>query len=277
MKYVLIEPANAWSQAELTEKIQKASLKLRLDISIAGHTDIDQAIKSVANHTAKKELDTIIAVGSLNWFDQVVSTSLRTFSQVEMKIPVFAHLPTPRSFPGASRLPSYLDTSIQRGLAAIAARKISELPVYVCGNSIWFLHRLELILEGSPQGHTQFTVKTPGNGQLKLKATPEKLSIIAEHTILDQDERHLTILAQQRQLTNQPKRDDPGFMQVVKKKVDTYLYEDVFHLLASSILIESTQSYQAPSYGLSLPARAIIQPADFKVRCIVPKNDISKY
>jgi hypothetical protein len=277
MKYVIIEPASSWTQSELSEKIQKISLKLRLDISIASTSELNEAITDISAHAEKQGLDTIIAVGSLGWFDQVVSTALRTFSQAEKQIPVFAHLATPRSFPGANRLPAYLESRLQQGLSAIAARKISEQPVYVCGDAIWFLHSLDLQIDNTAPNHSRFTITTPGSGTLKLQANPEKLHISTEHTILDQDNHHLTVLAQQRQLTQQPQHVDAGFLQAVKKKVDTYLYEDVFHVPASSLTIESTQGYQAPEYNLRLPVKTTIRAADFKVRCIVPKNDISKY
>ncbi len=269
-KLLVIEPKLNWPTEQIESVLTKLGHKLRLDILIPHEKNvIDQVTAGFAQNA-----DTFVICGSAEWLESVISQSCELAHRQVRDIPVFGHITPPRNLPGLNRFPSYLENSLKNELAVIAARKIQELPLYVCNHNIWFTAKLQLHRANPESHHATVSVQTAQGSEIQLKGPLDMLLVQAETGALSRNQPFLLITGSRLGVSSQASESLLGDLGQASNRQPS---EEIFRLPVHKIKIESENRYQTPLQPSEVTSPIIIKPATTSLRMIVPKNDILQY
>ena len=282
MNSLLIEPDLPFNNQKLTPLLQKIALSTRLDIDIhpiQNRANLPEHLEKILASSA----DTIIALGSFNWLDIIISESCRLTQIHKKPIPIFAHISPPEKLTATWRITPYMEHSLKRPLQAIAARKIIEKKAFVCADMIWFTHTLKLVNDtGISSAPARFTIATPQGSNLRIDAPVDAITISVHEDITNQDQNLVTVLAEKKYssstaVLNANKTKDNILEQQLRTKNIQKASEDIFHIHATKILTQAPYSFSSSVFSVDPIKNFQIEPSKVSIKMITGKNDILKY
>ena len=270
MNSFFVQPAiEDKSKLLLSEQIRQLSQKLRIESEIWQTNDLHKNLSTALEATSP----TIIAVGSRDWLDTIVTT---TYNLHPDELPTFGHIP----YQNASYnllTPILLRRAITPAINALAARKLTRIPIFQA-NQCLFTESCSL--EGKNASDT-FRAKLSlqlNSGEISLSTTASRIDISLLQDLHDQTPL-LRLNVKSEPLSKQASSlKNSDLLPSNRTTLRTNRYEDTIHLPMRKAILTTSLPLILPSHPkTTITAPLTISPANFMLKFITSKNQPQRY
>ena len=257
------------SQTLLSDQIRQSSQKFRIESELWQANDLRKNLHTALEATSP----TIIAVGSRHWLDTIITT-VQDIRPTEM--PTFGSIPYQTSTYNFLT-PFVLRRSITPAINALAARKLSHIPVFHV-NQYLFTESCSLELKGQSETFlAKFSLQLH-SGEITLSTQASRIDISLLEDLHDQTPL-LRLSVKSEQLTKQASSlQDSDLLPANRTSLRTNRYEDAVHLPIRKAILTTAQPLTSSSHPEIAPTSPLtISPASFTLKFITSKNQPQRY